>query len=286
MIRLLLPLVLTMGCAVKRTPAWEKPGLPFGTVSQEILDRMVQSGDRAFAARDKPEQIDDAMESWNGALRYRPHDHTILTRLSRAARLRAATLSANDALKHAEDAVAFAERAIVARNPAIFERVFDRARTPANIFAPAEKPDLPALIAYAEALFQWSELHGTATLLAQRDWIMGAATRAVQLDRTVENGAADRVLGMMYATLTLDLGGDYRLAEEHFERALAEGPAYLPTRLEYAARYCARMRDGARYRRLLKEVVDGNADVVPDLAPENHAAQKKAKELLAEAKSW
>src|SRR5690348_13461374 len=101
-------LMMIWGCAAHHTPAWEKPGLPFGAVSAEILEDMIQKGDAAFAGREDPQKLDDAIETWHGALRYRPDDSALLVRLSRASRLRAHSLSANDAEKHYDDGISYA----------------------------------------------------------------------------------------------------------------------------------------------------------------------------------
>jgi hypothetical protein len=278
--------LMLLGCAAHRTPAWEKPGLPFGAVSAEILDDMIAKGDASFAGREDPKKLDDALENWNGALRYRPDDSALLVRLSRAARLRAHSLSANDAETQANDAISFAERALAARNANILERARDKKLPPQKVFAPAEPADLPALVAYSEGLVDWSLAHGSATLLLQRDWIVAAAQRAAELDRSFDFGAPDRLLGIVLSILTPDLGGDYKSAQEHFETAIATAPGYLPNRLEYAERWAVRMRDGGLYRRLLQETADGDAEALPAAAPENRAAKKQAKALIAEARSW
>jgi hypothetical protein len=285
MIRLLLCFVFSAGCVAHRTPAWERPGLPFGAVSKEILDDMVQKGDRAFAERADPAKLEDALENWRGALRYRPDDPALLVRISRASRLRAHSLTGNDADARASDGVAFAERALCARNSRLCDRANSK-KLPGHVFNQAELADLAGLIAYSEALLEWSELHGMATLLAQHEWIIEAATRARQLDHTAEFGSPDRVLAIIWASLATDYGGDLAHSEERFEAALATAPGYLPTRLEYAARWCVRTRDGDRYRRLLKEAADADPNALPEAAPENRAAQERARALLAEARSW
>jgi TRAP transporter T-component len=284
--RLAVIVLIAGACAAtSRTAEWERPGQPFGAVSAEILDHMVASGDAAFAARDKPESLDDAIESWRGALRYRPDDPLLLLRLSRACRLRARTLTHGAAAERARAAVGYAERALAARNESLWNLAHAK-KPPHEVFAVAQPPDAPLLAAYAEALLEWSTLYSTATLLNERDSIEAAAVRAVELDRAAGLGAGDRVLGWIKATLSGDLGGDLRAAEVHFEASLAQAPGYLPTRLSYAESYCVRKRDGARYRKLLDEIAAANAEALPEAAPENRAAQKRAQTLLAEAKSW
>jgi hypothetical protein len=284
--RIFVAAVALSACAAHRTPAWEQPGLPFGDVSAEILDDMVKKGDDAFALREDPKKLEDALDNWKGALRYRPADAALLVRLSHAARLYAFRLSGSEARTQAEDAVSFAERALCARNPSLCQSAADRKQDPPHLFNLAELADLPALDAYAEGLLAWSERAGTATFVEQHEWIVAAAERARQLDHTADHGAPDRVLGIVYSSLATEYGGDLTRAEERFEAALNAAPGYLPTRVEYAARWCVRMRDGARYRKLLQEVAAADPAALPDAAPENRAAQKRARALLAETQAW
>jgi hypothetical protein len=284
--RIFIAAVALSACAAHRTPAWEQPGLPFGAVSAEILDDMVKKGDDAFALRQDPKKLDDALDNWKGALRYRPADVALLVRISRAARLQAFSLSGSEARTQADDAVSFAERALCARNPPLCQTAADHKQDPSHLFNQAELADLPALNAYAEALLNWSERAGTATFIEQHEWIVAAADRARELDHTADHGAPDRILGIVYSSLTTEYGGDLGRAEERFEAAVSSAPGYLPTRVEYAARWCVRMRDGARYRKLLQEVAAADPAALPDAAPENRAAQKRARELLTETRAW
>src|SRR5207248_2076347 len=128
--------------------------------------------------REDPAQLDDAIETWRAALRYRPADVALLLRLSRAASLRARTSS--DGNKLADDAVAYAERALCADNQKLCERASDGKHAPDHVFNQALLADVPALIAYADALYDWSEKRGNATFLMQHDWIFAAADRARQ----------------------------------------------------------------------------------------------------------
>jgi TRAP transporter T-component len=268
------------GCVAHRVPAWRAsladpadPGRDFAA----LVDR----AERAFLAREDPARLDEAIARWREAERLKPGDAALLVRLSRAARARANTLRGREATALAEQAVAYAERALATRG-AFRERTKKRRVQPHQLFAAAERADEPALIAYASALFAWSEGRSFGTLLAQQDWIHAAASRAAELDRTAEHGAPDRLLAMLESSLPTADGAELTDALDRFEAALAEAPGYLPTRLEYAQRYAARLRDGRLYRRLLEEVLAADADALADARPENRAAQREARALLAE----
>jgi|SRR5581483_9677809 len=272
----MIAVVVCAGCAASRTAMWVAAADP----PPADVSGVIALGERAFEEREDSARLDEALRQWRTALRETPGDAALLVKLSRAARLRAHDVRgrAGDAL--ADEAVGFAERALALREPL---RKRARELRPATaVFEAAERDDEPALIAYAEALFDWSERRGLATLMAQQDWIRAAAHRAVVLDRAAGHGAPDRVLAMLEATLPLDSGALLLDSLERFEASVASAPRYLPTRLEYAQRYAVRVRDGRLYRRLLEEVVAADADALADARPENRAAQRAARRLLAD----
>ncbi|HEX6835978.1 MAG TPA: hypothetical protein VF334_05360, partial [Polyangia bacterium] len=81
--------VAASGCIAKRTPSWVAPGLPFGAVSEQILQDLVGSGDYAWKRRAEPGQLDAAARAWGAALRYNPSDPGVLVSLARVALRRA-----------------------------------------------------------------------------------------------------------------------------------------------------------------------------------------------------
>jgi tetratricopeptide (TPR) repeat protein len=270
-------LLFAAACAAQRTPAWDDPPQPFGTVSDEIIARLIADGDRAFAARDEPTRIDEALTAWRAALRYRPGTSVLLVKMSRGARLRAQN---GGAMALAEQSVSWAERALAASSPSLRAAASARGKSPRSVFGLAERPEQPALVAYVEALYAWADRAGTATVLEQRERIIAAAGRAVEIDRSAGFGAPDRVLGILYAELAPDVGGDLRRSEEHFEAALASAPGFLPTLVDYAEHFAVRRRDPTRYAELLRQVIDADPNALPDAAPENRLAQRAARRLL------
>jgi tetratricopeptide (TPR) repeat protein len=276
--RLLALLGLLSGCVAHRMAAFYEPPRAFGELSGDVVDRLIADGDRAFAARDDANQLDEAIRAWKAALRYRPEAVPLMVGLSRALRLRA--ISQRDKPR-ADEAVQWAERALGANNSALRQSAAQD-RSPQLLFALAERGDLPALTAYADALMTWAELHNVATLLAEQARLRAAAARAAALDRTIDHGAADRLLGMLLATVPSDAGGDLRASQEHFEAALATAPDYLANLLAYGERYAVRTRDARLYRSLLERIVAADPSHPADAAPENRAAQRRAQQLLKE----
>lgn len=277
--RVVLVLALALsGCIAKRTPMWRAPGEPFGTVSDQILADLVADGDRAWQRRAEPGQLDEAARAYGAALRYRPSDDNVLLRLARVAYRRARDTRGAAAAGRLDEAVAYAERALAARNPKLGEAA--RAGAPPDaVFSHAEPADAPALAVYAEALLDWTLAHGTQTLLKYRPWIVAAATRALGFDPSVGWAAPRRVLGILDCELP-EARQNLRDAFEEFEAAVAAAPAYLPTRIAYAEEYATRVRDDKLYRRLLEEVLAADGKALPEAAPENAEAQKTARSLI------
>ena len=266
------------GCIAKRTPAWTAPGVPFGAVSEQILQDLASSGEYAWKRRAEPGQLDEAARAWGAALRYNPTDAGLLVRLGRVALRRASLTRGAGAATQLDMATAFAERALAARNDKLLAAA-RAGKLPAEIFSLAEPVDAPALALYAEALLGWSMVHGTPTVLKQRDFITAAAARALGFDPAAGWGAPNRVLATLECELP-EAKQNLRDARDRFEAAVAAAPAYLPTRLAYAEEYAARVRDEALYRKLLQEIVAADPNAFPDAAAENADAQKRARGLL------
>lgn len=270
--------VAASGCIARRTPAWVAPGLPFGAVSEQILQDLVSAGDYAWKRRAEPGQLDEAARAWKAALRYNPADAGVLVNLGRVALRRASQTRGAGASTLFDEAAGYAERALSARNAALLDAA-RAGKSPVEVFARAEPADAPALVVYAEALLGWSVAHGTATLLKKRDWIEAAAKRALAFDPAVGWAAPNRVLAVLDCELP-EAGQNLRDALERFEAAVAAAPAYLPTRVAYAEEYATRVRDAALYKRLLEEVLAADPHALPDAAPENADAQRTARALI------
>jgi hypothetical protein len=276
-----LALVLaTAGCITKRTAGWVDPAIPFGTVSQQILDDLVADGESAWKLRADKKQLDESSRAYGAALRYNPSDAAVLVRLGQIA-LRRSTVNARGAGSSAylDEATGYGERALSARNPQLLAAARVARAKPTDVFSHAEPADAPALVLYAEALLGWSVMHGTATVLKNKEWISAAATRALGFDPTVGWGAPNRVLGTLDCELP-EARENLRDALVRFEAAVAVAPAYLQTRLVYAEEYATRTSDDGLYKKLLEEILSADLKSLPEAAAENADAVRIAKKLL------
>lgn len=271
--------LLASGCAAGHRPsAWRLPEITYGEVSDVIVAGLVQDGDKAWARRDEPRQLDEAMRAYRAALHQRPTDAGIMVHLGRIAYRRGQQYDGRSAAIHFADAAAWAERALTVRNPAIATAALSH-KKPAEVFALAQPADEDALVLYAESVLWWAVANNTATVIEQRSWIEAAAGRALSLDRSAGYGAPDRVLAVLACQLPA-ARQNLREALDHFEAALAAAPAFLPTRLLYAEQYAVRLREAPLFRHLLEAVVQGDPNALLEARPENLEAQRQAEALL------
>jgi len=203
-----------------------------------------------------------------------------LVQRSREAFRRGMALPGRPGLDALDDAIALAEQALAERS-ALFRDKVKRRERPSWLFSAPERADVPALVAYGEALLAWSRRHGTGTLLAEQDRIREALLQAWKIDRDFDHAAPDRLLGTLLAILPVGSGADYVHAREHFEAAVAADPSYLPSKLDYAIEYAARMREDVLYRRLIDEVAAADPAQLPPPEADNRAAHERAVKLRA-----
>jgi hypothetical protein len=107
--------------------------------------------------------------------------------------------------------------------------------------------------------------------------------RVVELDETSYHGGAHLFLGAYYGAKPPLLGGKPEQSRFHFERALTiSRREFLPVHIAYAQTYARMMYDRDLYEQLLREVIDFPAEQRPDIALANHAAKRRAAQLLEE----
>ena len=111
------------GCLAKRTAGWASPPTPFGTVSDDILARPDRRRRKGLAGRAAtPSSSTKRRAPIGAALRYSPADAGVLVHLARIAKRRATAAKGAGAAEHLNEATAYAERALAARNGQLARR--------------------------------------------------------------------------------------------------------------------------------------------------------------------
>ncbi len=140
------------------------------------------------------------------------------------------------------------------------------------------KEGIDALYWYAANLGRWASDKSILTRLARKSTLEAFNRRVLELDETYFYAAPHRFFGALPTKVP---GGDLDDSRKHFEKAIALAPNYFGTRTLFAELYAVKAKDKAVFQTQLEYVVKTSADIVPDIAPENHYEQENAKALLA-----
>jgi len=142
--------------------------------------------------------------------------------------------------------------------------------------------DVPCAHWAAIAWEGWLSGQGASTQLLARDVGPAYMARVEALDPDHFHGAVDRYWGRHHASLPPFAGQDLAQARARFEAARAAAPGFLGNNIEMAAQWAVAAGDEAAFSSLLEGALAADAGAEPAVAPENRAAQARARALLAE----
>jgi len=113
------------------------------------------------------------------------------------------------------------------------------------------------------------------TANALMEWVQGQ-------DPAYFYGGPSLYFGVYYGSYPPSLGGRPDLSRKSFEQALAAAHGrFLMTDVLYARTYAVQTQDRELFHRLLTQVVEAPADLLPEQRLANAVAQRRAQELLA-----
>ncbi len=111
--------------------------------------------------------------------------------------------------------------------------------------------------------------------------------RVLELDETFYYGGAHMYFGVYYGARAPMFGGDFKKAEQHFNRAREINDNNLLIVDVLQAQYLERQRfDKKKFNQLLTRVENAPDDLDPDMALMNQIAKRKARTLLTRESSW
>ena len=154
--------------------------------------------------------------------------------------------------------------------------------------ASADKADVPAIFWTATCLGKWADMN--------RDNIAGIAglgnvailmQRVIELDDSYYHGAAHMFFGVYYGGLSPMFGGDFALAEQHFQRAAEINDEKLLLVDLLHAEYLDRQQlDQAAFHQRLTGILEAPDDLYPQMALINAISKYKAALLLEYEDDW
>jgi hypothetical protein len=150
------------------------------------------------------------------------------------------------------------------------------------------KDDVPCMFWTATCWGSWIRLNlGSMAAVAELPRVEALMKRVLVLDEQFYFGGPHLFMGIWFASRPKMAGGDLTRARQHFQKALKfSQDKFLMTQVYYADHYARKTFDKELFVSTLKNVLNARADQIPQLTLLNTVAQKKAKELLAEADDY
>ena len=284
-------LPLAAGCGGGRATGFESTG-GGGDVTAEARarhDELVATGEAAWAERDNIDRLRAAIDAWGQALEAVPTDWELWQRYARAQYFLADGHMAFDPTLEAETtamyqaAITSAERSLAEHYPEFAERMNNATTIDEKIaaFNLIDASGVPALYWRASALGKWARRDGFATVLSYKDEIRAMMTHCLNTDRYYFYAGPDRYFGAFYSVAPTYAGGDLELSRQHFEHSIGVAPNYFGTHVLFAVEYAVKAQNRELFTSELNLVIAGDANVEPDIRPENLAEQHKARDALA-----
>jgi tetratricopeptide (TPR) repeat protein len=143
------------------------------------------------------------------------------------------------------------------------------------------KDDVPCMYWMATSLGKWAKANGIAKSLKHLPTVKAFIGKVSELDPAYFHAASDRYWGAYYSVVPSSAGQDLDKSKAHFDKSIAAAPNYFGTKVLMAENLAVKKQDAAMFDKLLDEVIAGDPNVVPEIAPENTVEQAKAKALKA-----
>jgi hypothetical protein len=144
------------------------------------------------------------------------------------------------------------------------------------------KKDIPYIFWAAACWAGWISLDlGSMEALAELPRVESMMKRVLVLDESFHYGGAHLFMGIWFASRPKGYGGDLKMSQQHFLKAIELGEGkFLMAYVYYASDYARKAGDQGLFRSLLEKVQATPADVSPELTLSNTIAKSKADELM------
>lgn len=278
-------LLVLSGCATTYNARWLDPAAPStaATTQSDEAKALVAAGDAAWAGRDDPAKVREAITKWEAAAQlWSNGDHA--ARLSRAHYFLGDSFVAVSGDAEARDAEynASLEWAVKAMKLTAPDTVKDLAAGVPMVTAvkKAPKEASEALLWYASSLGKWAAMRRVGTRLKYKDELKAVIDHVAAIDPS-QHGATHRWLATYEAQTINILGGSAERSEAHFKKSLELAPNYVGTKVLWAQFLCPKTGNRALAKQLLEEAVAADPTLDAGNVAENKADQQKAKALLA-----
>jgi tetratricopeptide (TPR) repeat protein len=223
-------------------------------VSGSAAQADAKDPDRLYADREHLQSALDAAAVWESRLKSDPKDFESAWKLARACYWLGGHVAAD--VRRAQ-----------------YERGIEAGRLASTIHA--DRPE--GYFWMAANMGAMAESFGLRAGIKYRGPVKKALETVLMIDRSFQQGSADRALGRWYLKVPRLFGGSKDKSVEHLQRSLTYDPTSTASRYFLAETYLEMDRK-TEARQEAQKVIDG--PINPDWAPEDREFKQKAKALL------
>jgi tetratricopeptide (TPR) repeat protein len=126
---------------------------------------------------------------------------------------------------------------------------------------------------------KWGKMRNILKQLGPAKQARKMITYLYSIDKDYYYGGPARWLGAYYAIAPGIAGGDIKKSRQYYDEALAASPQYFATKVLMAENYYPKIKDRAGWDKALDEVINGDANALPEIAIEQKTEQDKAMKL-------
>ncbi|MGH7455409.1 MAG: TRAP transporter TatT component family protein, partial [bacterium] len=266
---------LLLGCAGRRSVILERPQ---PVISAADAATLRNDADKLWKQRDDPQKARQALALYRRAFAADPANVELGTRLARALHFVGYYVETDPARQDSLFllGVETGER-VLALNPS-FQVTYRRTTDEARALAALDITWINPIYWTGMNYDRWVSGQGRLVRYRNKQRVEAYMTRVKELDPNFFYGAVPRYFGVL-PTQGRAPFVDIDNAKREFDRALELAPNFFSNQRTYAETYAVKKKDRELFKKLLEQVINGNPNALPDVAPENKYEQAMAKKM-------
>jgi tetratricopeptide (TPR) repeat protein len=267
---------LLAGCAGRRSVILEKPQ---PVISAADAATLRNDADKLWKQRDDPSKARQALALYQRAFAADPTNVELGTRLARAFHFTGYYVETDPARQDSLFllGVETGER-VLALNPG-FQAIYRKTTDEARALAALDISWINSIYWTGVNYDRWINGQGRWVRYGNKQRVEAYMARVKELDPNFFYGAVPRYFGVL-PTQGRAPFVDIDNAKREFDRAMELAPNFFGNQRIYAETYAVKKKDRELFRKLLEQVISGNPNALPDVAPENKYEQAVAKGML------
>ncbi len=272
----LLAVFLLAGCAGRHSVILERPQ---PVISAAEAATLRNDADKLWKQRDDPQKARQALALYRRAFAADPTNVEIGTRLARAFHFVGYYVETDPARQDSLflQGVEAGER-VLALNPS-FQATYRKTTDEARALAVLDISWINPIYWTGMNYDHWMSGQGRWVRYGNKRRVEAYMTRVKELDPNFFYGAVPRYFGVL-PTQGRAPFVHIEDAKQEFDRALELAPNFFGNQRTYAETYAVKKKDRGLFRKLLEQVINGNPNALPEVAPENKYEQAIAKDML------